>query len=103
MDEKIDSLEKNLFTLSKEIIEVKELIGKGFQKVANNFDVIKKGIDSLHFKVDLLNKKVDSLEGSTSEGLEDVGLKLENLSEEISKINTVTQYDKQFDNLKGFN
>ena len=57
-------------------------------------------IKLLHQQVDILNKKVDSLKGDTHEGFEDVGLKLENLTEEISKIGKVTNYSEYFENLK---
>ena len=98
--EKIDSLENNVSILAKEMVELRALIGTGFTKVSNNFDSIKKEIDSLHNKIDILNKKVDALEGSTNDGFGEVGLKLENLAEEISKIGEVTSYDEQYQNLK---
>ncbi len=100
MSDKIELLEKNVSHLSNELKEIKELIGAGFVKVVNNFDSIKEEIDLLHSKVDSLNKKVDLLEGNTKDGLEDVGLKLENLSDEISKISKVTGYDEVYDNMK---
>jgi hypothetical protein len=101
MENKIENLEKNLTALTKEMIELKELIGTGFTKVDNNFASTKKEIDSLHNKVDILNKKVDALEGSTTDGFDEVGLKLENLTDEISKISVVTQYDEVLKNLDG--
>lgn len=101
MEQKIESLEKSVTAVTKELLELKELLGTGFKKVDSNFDSIKKEIDSLHIKVDVLNKKVDALEGSTTDGLEDVGLKLENLTEEITKISAVTNYDQEFRNMQG--
>jgi predicted nucleic acid-binding Zn-ribbon protein len=100
MEKRIEMLEKSVMHLSGELKEIKELIGTGSKKVATNFDSIKKEIDSLHGKVDILNKKVDRLEGNTTDGFEDVGLKLENLTEEISKTSMVTKYDEEFNNLK---
>jgi|GEM_PF-3169389 len=100
MESSVEHLEKNLSILSKEIIDIKELIGTGFKKVGNNFDSIKKEIDSLHLKVDFLTKKVTLLEGNTTEGFGDVGLKLENLTDEISKIADVTNYGDLYDNMK---
>lgn len=98
--EKIEVIENNLSVLAKEIVELRTLIGTGFTKVSNNFDSIKKEIDSLHNKIDILNKKVDALEGSTNDGFGEVGLKLENLADEISKIGEVTSYDEQYQNLR---
>lgn len=101
MDEKIASLENNLSTLSQEVVEIKELIRAGFTKVANNFTSIKNEIDTLHNKVDSLNIKINALKGDTNTGFGEVGLKLENLTDEISKIGIVTNYDKQYQNFKG--
>lgn len=103
MEQKIEILEKSVTALTTELLELKELLGKGFKKVDNNFDSIKKEIDSLHVKVDILNKKVDALEGSTTDGFGEVGLKLENLTEEITKIGQVTNYDEAFKNMQGLN
>ncbi|MEO7048979.1 MAG: hypothetical protein ABI091_26990 [Ferruginibacter sp.] len=100
MDYKIEEVEKNLSILSKELVEIKELIGTGFKKVSNNFDSIKKEIDSLHLEVAFISKKIDLLKGETHSGLGDVGIKLENLTEEISKISIVTKYDEEYRNLK---
>lgn len=102
MNQKIETLESSVSSITKELLELKDLISKGFIKVDINFNSIKKEIDTLHGKVDSLNMKVDKLKGNTTDGFSDVGLKLENLSDEISKINTVTNYDKQFINLGKF-
>lgn len=86
-----------------EIQRLKDLLASGFAKADSNFESIKHELSVLHKKVDFLSKKVDLLESTTDEGLEDVGIKLENLTEEITKIGVVTKYDDQFQNLKGFN
>lgn len=103
MTDKIENLEKNISSITKDLLELKELISIGFKKVDNNFFSIKKEIDILHSKIDTLNKKVDVLEGSTTDGFGEVGLKLENLTEEITKISSVTNYNEQYKNLQGLN
>lgn len=92
----LNLLEQNFNTLTTEVKDLKTLIANGFKKVDTNFDSIKKEIDLLHAKVELLSKKVDSLDSSTNNGFGEVGLKLENLTEEITKISIVTSYDEQF-------
>jgi chaperonin cofactor prefoldin len=103
MEKRVESLEKSIQPLAKEFVEIKDLITSGFPKVANNFDSIKKEIDSLHNKADIINLQVKSLEGSTNDGFGDVGLKLENLSDEISKIGVIAKYDEEYKNLQGLN
>ena len=101
MSEKIETLEASITEISKELKAIIDTISSGFKKVDSNFESVKKEIDSLHKKVDGLTKKVESLEGDTNEGFGTVGIKLENLSEEISKIGLVTRYKDQLDNLSG--
>ena len=62
---------------------------------------IKKEIDLLHSKVELLTAKVNTLNSNTNDGFGEVGLKLVDLTEEISKISVVTSYDEQYKNMKG--
>jgi len=102
MEERISQLEKLAGTLNQELTNIKELLAHSLTKVDSNFNSIIGQLITLNKKVDFLTKKVDLLEGTTNDGLGDVGVKLENLTEEISKIGVVTQYTEQFENLKGF-
>ena len=95
MEKRLEILEKNFAGLSQELKEIKELLSTGFTKVDTNFASVKKELDTLHLKVDLLKVK-------TSDGLEDVGVKIENLTDEITKINRVTNYEGIMKNLDGF-
>lgn len=99
----INLLEQNFNALSNDVKDLKTLIANGFKKVDANFDSVKKEIDILHAKVELLSKKLDSLDSTTNNGFGEVGLKLENLTDEITKISIVTSYDEQFKNMKGLN
>jgi uncharacterized coiled-coil DUF342 family protein len=103
MQERIETLEKKITVLSQDISEIKELIGSGFKKTDNNFDSIKKEMDGLTIKTESIKKSLELLRGSTDDGFGTVGLKLENLSDEISKIGIVTRYEEQFKHLKTLN
>lgn len=91
--------EGNQPEMSAEIAGLSQVIELGFTKVEANFESVKREIDNLHKKVETLIRKVDALEGNTNDSFEEVGLKLETLSEEKLKIGTVTEYDQQFGNL----
>ena len=86
-----------------ELHMLKEFIASGFKKVDHNFVVLKKEIDDINKQLDVINKKIEALGNSTSEGLEDVGVKIESLTEEIGKIGAVTKYDQEYKNLRQFN
>lgn len=101
MEEQIKSLENNINTLSKELVELKELIASSFKKVDSNFNIVTSKLSTLEKKVGELNYKIDNLDGNTNKGFNDVGGKIETLTEEIQKISEVTKYDEMYKNQKG--
>jgi predicted nucleic acid-binding Zn-ribbon protein len=103
MEEQIKGLENNIATISKELVELKELIASSFKKVDSNFTIVTGKLLVLERKVGELTYKIDNLDGSTSKGFNDVGGKIETLTEEIQKISVVTKYDEMFKNQKGLN
>lgn len=111
MEEKrIETLETTVKALSGELSALKDLIVESFKKVENNFDVVGKKIDTTSKKVDLNSAKIEALTNklagldlTTTDGFQDVGIKLESLTEEIQKISVVTKYTEEWDNLKGMN
>lgn len=103
MEQRIKEIETKLDSFSVEIRSLGEIISKSFSKVDHNFDAISKQIKGLFTQCEVLNIKLDELKGETTDGLGDVGTKLENLTEEIKKIGAVTGYDQQFENMQGFN
>lgn len=100
MEERIVKLEQALDLLHKEVTGIRELLISGFKKVDINFESITKEVFIVNKKIEIVNKNVEMLKGSTTEGFDNVGMKLENLTDEISKIGEVTQYDQLYNNLK---
>lgn len=103
MGQRIKEIESKLEGFSGEIRSLGEIISAGFTKVNHNFDAVSKHIKTLSTQCEMLNTKLDQLKGDTTDGLEDVGTKLESLTEEIKKIGAVAGYDQQMTNLKGLN
>lgn len=107
MEEKIQSIEAKLSILNEEINALSKHILTGFTKVENNFETIRKELNQLNSRYDNIGSSVDeikktlqSLEGATNEGFVTVEFKLETLTDEISKIGAVTNYDDHFTNMK---
>lgn len=98
--ENTELFEKKIDVLSAEIIALRESVSAGFVKANNNFNVIAVKLAALERQVNELNFKVDKLDTTTSVGFGEVGTKIESLTDEISKINAVTNYDDQYNNLK---
>lgn len=100
MEERIQELETAIRAIQSDLKTIGDVISTGFKKVDINFESVGKEIRHLHGQIDVIHKKVDLLRGDTTEGFEDVGAKLDNLTEEITKIGTVTHYDEYFKNMK---
>ncbi|WEK34130.1 MAG: hypothetical protein P0Y53_16705 [Candidatus Pseudobacter hemicellulosilyticus] len=96
---------ENINEIIREVVHSQKtmlaVISNGFTKIDHNFKTIQEQVDALNIKVDFLHAQLEELKGSTSTGLGVVGIKIEGLTEEIAKINFVTQYGQQFDNLQG--
>lgn len=101
MEEKLSQIEQNVSILSKELVALKDLIANGFKKVDTNFSIVEKRLHQLEKKINELNFKLENLDSNTSTGLNDVGTKIESLTEEITKISVVTKYDEMFKNQQG--
>lgn len=91
MEQKVAAIESNITELGKEIKEIKDLIAAGYKSANNNFE-------SLNKELAILHKKIDSLKGDTGKGFDSVGVQLETLTNEISKIDSVTRYGEEFKN-----
>ena len=95
-----EKLESSLADLTLEVKNIGDLVVKGFTKIDTNFDAIGKEIKQIHFQVNVLNKKIDDLKGDTNINFDEVDSKLENLTEEISKIGKVINYEEYFKNVQ---
>ena len=100
MEKRIEKLESSLADLTLEVKNIGDLVVKGFTKIDINFDAIGKEIKQIHFQVNVLNKKIDDLKGDTNINFDEVDSKLENLTEEISKIGKVINYEEYFKNVQ---
>lgn len=100
MDERISQLERTVSALHAEVKDLKESLVSSFRKIESNFELLQNQVSSLNTGLRVLNISVESLKGSTHEGFEDVGGKIETLTVEISKIGEVTKYDEYFKNLQ---
>lgn len=72
----------------------------GFTKVDTNFGTVQTDLKKLHQQIESLSTQVEALKGDTVGGFQDVGVKIENLTEEIAKIGEVTNYSEQYSNLR---
>lgn len=96
-------LEQKVIALTTELNSLRVLISAGLQKVENNFEILHNDTRLIHKRLEVLTKEVENLGSSTNDGFDDVGTKIESLTEEISKIGEVTSYKDQFKNMKGIN
>lgn len=114
MEKRIEKLESSLNNLTLEVKNIGDLVVKGFTKIDTNFDAIGKEIKHIHSQINVMNKKIDELKGGidvlkggidvlkgdTNISFGEVDSKLENLTEEISKIGKVINYEEYFKNVQ---
>lgn len=103
MEERIAALEKQTAALTQYVKEVQESnksIATGFDKVDSNFEKITAHFNKIEKELILINYKIDNLDGSTSNSLNKVDIKLDDLKTEIQKINNITGYEDIYQNLK---
>jgi len=86
LEDRVVNLENLLQIVITNINATRQFIATGFNKIDDNFT-------SIH-------QKIDQLSGDTDNNLEKVHLTLSSIQEEISKINTVTNYDELVANMK---
>jgi len=103
MTPNIDEINSDLSALKKDITAIKDLLTTSLPKIDHNFINIQGQIAQLNQKLEALQLTVMALDKNTDKGLQDVGVKLENLTDEIGKIGQVTNYSDQYNNLKSFN
>jgi len=75
-------------------------MGSGFKKIDDNFAVVIGKIDTLENRVDEVGLILNKMRGNSTASLETVENTLTGLTEEISKMNSVTNYEDHFANLK---
>ena len=101
MDDRLKSLDSTLATVSQKLVSLKALIASSFTKVETNFSIVSRNLVTIEKTLKELKFKVDNLDTTTSSGLNEVGTKIESLTEEIGKIGAVTQYDEMYKNQQG--
>ncbi len=85
LQEQIISIENSIILVIESIKEIKSLMDYRFTLVDERL----KEIDS----------KIDSIKGGSNYTLKSIEIKLEDLSNEVSKINEVTRYQSMFNNM----
>ena len=100
LEERMTRMEDAIYAMRAELSEFKELMHSALKKIDANFELVEKQIYNLTVQFKVLNGTVENLKGSTTSGFDDVSVKIGSLTDEISKIGTVTRYDAYYKNLK---
>lgn len=85
LKEKFNTLEEMVSKLRDVLLSAHRHTVDSFGKVDENFEVI--------------NAKIDKLIASSEDGFEDVGGKIDKLQTEIKKIQKVSNYPEEYENL----
>lgn len=88
----LGSLEGRIEDLKQVVIDINQQMLRSFKIVDQNFEALDK-------KIDTVDKKVDILISESNQGFEKVGGQLNELQEEVSKIQKVSNYSQEYENL----
>lgn len=99
IEERLKDLEQLLSDSIADNREIRSSISAGFEKIDKNFTVIDKHFAIINEKVAGLDKKIDTFSGQTDKNLDTVNFHLVSIKEEITKINKVTGYEEEHNNL----
>jgi hypothetical protein len=92
MEEPISDLQNKITKLTELVVGMNNGIIEANAKIDSNFDIVVERLTSIE-------SKLKSLEGSTSNEFSSVGSKLDSLHDEIKKIQKVSGYDAQHENM----
>ena len=79
-------------SLRKSLLNLHKIVEHGFKVIDTNFENVDKRIDALE-------KKVDALSEHSSNEFKAVGGKLNNIEAEVMKIQKVSNYNEEYENL----
>jgi uncharacterized phage infection (PIP) family protein YhgE len=96
---RVDTLEKNHNDLRVALLTAHKHSVASFGKIDSNFQNVTTGIDSIDAKVEILTKAhKEGLDG-VEHGLNNLGTKVDELKGEVMKIEKVSNYTDEYENL----
>ncbi len=106
MEERIANIEssialisKNVSDLTKTVKALRDFVIIYAKHNAESFIAIDDNFEIVNEKVDAVNKKVDKLIAESSKSFSSVGNQLDDLQTEVKKIQKVSNYSEEYDNL----
>lgn len=98
--QRVLKVEGALTTVIGKIHDLSGSVASGFEKIDKNFNIVIGRLESVESRLDTIELALKEIRGNSTSSLETVEDKITCLTTEISKINEVTNYEGQFDNLK---
>lgn len=90
---------ENIDKLTEQVTSLKSLVIAVLKKTHETSELIDSNFDVLNNRIDELKVKIDSLAKTTGNEFEGVGGKLDTIQHELKKIEKVSRYSEEFENL----
>ena len=100
LEARVAKLEDALTTAINKLHDLSGSVASGFEKIDKNFGIVIGRLGTIDARIDAIEVTLKEIRGNSTASLETVEDKITGLTTEISKINEVTNYEGQFDNLK---
>jgi DNA anti-recombination protein RmuC len=86
------SIEEKFDNLTKVVLDLSKKMHAGFGKVDENFE-------SIGYRLELIDKRIELLLKDSNDGFSTVGEKIDQLKQEVHKIQKVSNYTEEYENL----
>lgn len=90
---------KNLEELKTQILDLKSLVITVLKKSFETSELIDSNFEVLNERINELYNKIDCFEKATGKDFTGVGNKLDTIHHELKKIEKVSRYSEEFENL----
>lgn len=99
LENRLTALETKLDSLISSFITHSQHSVKSFKATDDNFEIINEKVETINSKVETINAKVDCLMKDSNKEFSVVGEQLGEIKQELIKLQKVSNYTQEYENL----
>jgi len=99
MEQPYQLLEGKMESLTSVVVDLSKTLLDAIKKTDENFGILEKRLETIECKMQVIENKIDHLDQSSSSEFRTVGGKIDHLHEEVQKIQKISNYSEQYENL----
>ncbi len=99
MEKRIEALESQMNDVKPALVALHKILHEAIQKIDSNFELLDNRLENMENRLGKIENRLGGLEKTSSEEFESVGGKLDQLHVEVQKIQKVSNYSEEYENL----